>query len=208
MGSAGSLRDREGRHDFFFQRARRERFVARSVYKLLEIDERYHLFKGGQRVLDLGCRPGSWLQYVSQRTMGKCDLVGIDREGITIAIPRCRVVIGDVFTVTPEELRGELPAFDVVMSDLGPDTTGVRHVDQARSEALFERALELAEQLVTPGGHFVGKIFQGPDFQKLMQRCRATFAEVRVMKPLSSRKESIEQYIVALRRRGQGLKPA
>jgi 23S rRNA (uridine2552-2'-O)-methyltransferase len=201
MGSSGSLRDREGRHDFYFQRARKERFVARSVYKLLEIDERFHLFRPAQRVLDLGCRPGSWLQYAAKHTGDSGTLVGLDREPIALSLPRCRVVVGDVFTVTPEALRGELVGFDLVLSDLGPDTTGVRHVDQARSEGLFERALELAETLLAPGGHFVGKLFQGPDFPRLTKRCREGFAEVKAVKPAGSRKDSIEQYIVALRRR-------
>lgn len=201
MGSSGSLRDREGRHDYYYQRARRERFVARSVYKLLEIDERFHLFRPGQRVLDLGCRPGSWLQYASQRTAPSGTLVGLDREPIAITLPRCRIVVGDVFTIAPSELRGELLGFDLVISDLGPDTTGVRHLDQARSEALFERALDLTEELLVPGGHFVGKLFQGPEFTHLLKRCRAGFAEVRAVKPVGSRKDSIEQYIVALRRR-------
>lgn len=201
MGSSGTLRDRDGRHDFYFQRAKKERFVARSVYKLLEMDERFKLFRPGQRVLDLGCRPGSWLQYAEKHTGGSGTLVGLDREGIALSLTRCRVVIGDVFEVTAAELRGDLTGFDLVLSDMGPDTTGVRHVDQARSEGLFERAVELAEELVAPGGHFVGKLFQGPDFPRLMKRCRETFSEVRAVKPAGSRKDSIEQYIVALRRR-------
>ena len=201
MGSAGTLRDREGRHDFFFQRARKERFAARSVYKLLEIDERFHLLRPGQRVLDLGCRPGSWLQYASKQTGDSGTLVGVDREGIALTLPRCRVVVGDVFQISAAELRGPLTAFDLVLSDLGPDTTGVRHVDQARSEGLFERALELAEELLAPGGHFVGKLFQGPDFPRLLKRCREGFAEAKTVKPAGSRKDSIEQYVVAMRRR-------
>lgn len=203
MGSAGSLRDRAGRHDHFFQRARRDRFVARSVYKLVELDERFGLFpphRTSLRVLDLGCRPGSWLQYVSQRTRGTATLVGLDREPIDIELPNTRIVLGDVFTVTPEELRGDLRGFDLVLSDMGPDTTGIRHVDQARSEGLFERALELAEILTVPGGHFVGKLFQGPEMPQLLRRCRAGFAEAKTAKPEGSRKDSIEQYVVALRR--------
>jgi 23S rRNA (uridine2552-2'-O)-methyltransferase len=203
MGSAATLRDRAGRHDHFYDRARKERFAARSVYKLLEIDERYHLFPPGRqglRVLDLGCRPGSWLQYVARRTGDSAQLVGLDREPLAITVPRSRILVGDVFSITPETLRGELSGFDVVMSDMGPDTSGIRHMDQARSEALFERALWLAEQLLVPGGHFVGKLFQGPDFPNLLRRCRAGFGEARVIKPQGSRKDSIEQYIVALRR--------
>ena len=203
MGSAGSLRDRAGRHDHFYDRARKERFAARSVYKLLEIDERYHLFppaRRGLRVLDLGCRPGSWLQYVARRTGDTAVLVGVDREPLNVTIANSRILVGDVFAIQPEALRGELTGFDVVLSDMGPDTSGIRHMDQARSEALFERALELAEALLVPGGHFVGKLFQGPDFPKLLKRCRAGFAEARTVKPQGSRKDSIEQYIVALRR--------
>ena len=87
-------------------------------------------------------------------------------------------------------------------SSMAPDTSGVRSADQARSEALFERAIWIAEQTLTPGGHFVGKLFQGPDFQKIIKQAREHFTEVRAVKPDSSRKESIEQFIVALGRRG------
>lgn len=199
MGSAGTMRSLKGRHDVFYQRAKKEQFAARSVYKLQEIDERFGLFQRGQRVLDLGCRPGSWLQYAAQRTQG--SLVGLDRQPLSITIPRTTVLVGDVFTVTPEELRGELAGFDVVLSDMAPDTSGVRHLDQARSEGLFERALDLAEVLLVPGGHFVGKLFQGPDWNRLLGRLRGRFGEVRTVKPESSRKDSIEQYVVGLRRR-------
>lgn len=127
-------------------------------------------------------------------------MVGLDREPLSITIAGSQILVGDVFTITPEALRGELAGFDIVLSDMGPDTSGIRHMDQARSEALFERALWLAEQLLLPGGHFVGKLFQGPDFPQLLRRCRAGFGEARVVKPQGSRKDSIEQYIVALRR--------
>src|SRR5207244_7922791 len=104
--------------------------------------------------------------------------------------------VGDVFTVAREELLGDLDAFDVVLSDLAPDTTGVRSADQSRSETLFERALALAEDVLAPGGHFVGKLFMGPAFKTLVERTRAGFVEVRTVKPAGSRKESIEQYVV------------
>jgi tRNA threonylcarbamoyl adenosine modification protein (Sua5/YciO/YrdC/YwlC family) len=91
-------------------------------------------------------------------------LVGIDRTELSPPIPGARTLVGDVMEVSAEELLGELAAFDVVLSDMAPDTTGIRHVDQARSEALFERALDLAEATLAIGGSFVGKLFQGPDF--------------------------------------------
>lgn len=196
MGSAGTLRNLKGRHDVYYQRAKKEQFAARSVYKLQEIDQRFGLFRPGQRVLDLGCRPGSWLQYAAQRTHG--TLVGLDRQPLQVTIPGARILVGDVFVIDAATLRGELPGFDVVLSDMAPDTTGVRHLDQARSEALFERALELAEALLGPGGHFVGKLFQGPEWNRLLGRLRARFGETRTVKPESSRKDSIEQYVVGL----------
>jgi 23S rRNA (uridine2552-2'-O)-methyltransferase len=194
------LNDRAKRHDAFYKRARKAGFVARSVFKLEEIDERHPLFRRGSRVLDLGCRPGSWLQYAAKVLGGQAQLVGVDRTPLDISLPNCRVLVGDVFDLSPSELLGPLAAFDVVMSDMAPDTSGVRSADQARSETLFERAMWVAEQTLAPGGNFVGKLFQGPDFQNLVKHARAAFAEVKIVKPQGSRKESIEQYIVGLGR--------
>jgi 23S rRNA (uridine2552-2'-O)-methyltransferase len=149
------LKDKSHRHDVFHRRAKQQGFAARSVFKLEEIDQRLKLFRPGDRVLDLGCRPGSWLQYAAQKV-------------------------------------------DVVLSDMAPDTSGVRSMDQARSEGLFERALWIAEQTLAPGGHFVGKLFMGPDWQKLQKRVRDGFGELKTIKPASSRKESIEQYVCGL----------
>ena len=91
-------------------------------------------------MLDLGCSPGSWLQYAAQGGE-RGQLVGLDRTPLDGEMPSCRVVVGDVIDLTPAELVGELGGFDVVLSDMAPDTSGVRSADQARSEALFERAL-------------------------------------------------------------------
>jgi 23S rRNA (uridine2552-2'-O)-methyltransferase len=195
------LSERKNRHDPYHQRAKKEGFAARAIYKLEEIDDKHPLFRPGGAVLDLGCRPGSWLQYAAKKVGPKGALVGIDRTALDVVIPGARILVGDVFTVTPAELAGDLHSFDTVLSDMAPDTSGIRSMDQARSEALFERALELAEQLLVPGGNFVGKIFQGPDFQKLLARCRAGFTKGVAFKPKGSRPESPEQYIVALGRK-------
>ena len=199
MGS--KLSDRGKRHDTFYKRAREEGFAARSVFKLEEIDRRFHLFRKGARVLDLGCRPGSWLQYAAKTAGEQAQLVGVDRTALDLTLPNCRILVGDVFEIGPSEMLGTLEAFDVVLSDMAPDTSGVRSADQARSEALFERAFWIAEQTLAPGGHFVGKLFQGPEFQNLVKRARQGFSEVRAVKPDGSRKESIEQYVVALGRK-------
>ena len=197
------LSDRRNRHDVFHRRARQQGFRARAVFKLEEIDQKVELLRQGDRVLDLGCAPGSWLQYCRTRVGAGGHLVGIDRAPLQADIPGARLLVGDVLEITPEELRGDLPAFDVVLSDMAPDTTGVRHLDQARSENLFERALDLAEALLAPGGNFVGKLFQGPAFPDLVKRCRSLFDNVKIVKPKGSRQQSIEQYVVGRGFRGR-----
>jgi len=194
--SRKGLDDRSTRHDRFHQKAKKEGFLARAVYKLEELDDQFKLFKPGQRVLDLGCAPGSWLQYARSKVGERGVLVGLDREPLRGNVAGARIEVGDVLTIDPAVLRGELPAFDVVLSDMAPDTSGVRSMDQARSEALFERALEIAILVLAPGGSFVGKIFQGPDFKKLIETVRERFETAKSAKPASSRQISIEQYIV------------
>jgi 23S rRNA (uridine2552-2'-O)-methyltransferase len=199
--SRKGLDDRTTRHDRFHQKAKKEGFLARAVYKLEELDQQFKLFKPSQRVLDLGCAPGSWLQYARSKVGERGVLVGLDRGPLRGDVAGARIVVGDVLTIDPAVLRGELDAFDVVLSDMAPDTSGIRSLDQARSEALFERALEIATLVLAPGGNFVGKLFQGPDFKKLTEQVRARFETAKAAKPASSRQISIEQYVI-----GKGFK--
>jgi 23S rRNA (uridine2552-2'-O)-methyltransferase len=208
--SRKGLDDRSTRHDRFHQKAKKQGFLARAVYKLEELDQQFKLFApqrrasgagSNQRVLDLGCAPGSWLQYARTQVGERGVLVGLDRAPLRGNVAGARIVVGDVLTIDPKELLGELDAFDVVLSDMAPDTTGIRSLDQARSEALFERALEIATLVLAPGGNFVGKLFQGPDFKKLTEQVRATFETAKSAKPASSRQISIEQYVI-----GKGFK--
>jgi 23S rRNA (uridine2552-2'-O)-methyltransferase len=197
-----SLRDRRQRHDAFFHRARREGFAARAVYKLEEIDKAQGLLRPGHRVLDLGCRPGSWLQYAVTAVGPRGAVVGIDRQPLPQPVAGTRVVVADLFTTDDATLLGDLGAFDVVLSDMAPDTTGIRGTDQARSAGLFEEALGRAERLLAPGGSFVGKIFQGPDVTPLRRRMGERFAQVKLLKPEGSRAASPELYLV-----GKGFAP-
>jgi 23S rRNA (uridine2552-2'-O)-methyltransferase len=196
------LEDRSVRRDRFHQKAKREGFAARAVYKLEEIDAKFRavgdLFSEGDRVLDLGCAPGSWLQYARMQVGETGILVGLDRGPLRNPPVGARCLAGDVMTIDIAALKGDLTAFDVVLSDMAPDTSGIRQVDQARSEALFERALEIAKLVLAPGGNFVGKLFQGPDFKKLTEDVRASFAHMKIVKPASSRQISIEQYVAGL----------
>src|SRR6185369_14562331 len=138
-----------------------------------EIDRRLRLLTPGARVLDLGCSPGSWLQYAVSVVGPRGAVVGIDRHALPRPVAGARALVGDAFTVDDDVLRGDLAAFDVLLSDMAPDTIGVRSADQARSAALFEEALGRAERLLAPGGAFVGKLFQGPDFERLRKRMAA-----------------------------------
>jgi 23S rRNA (uridine2552-2'-O)-methyltransferase len=189
------LRDPRHRHDAFFRKARDAGFAARSVYKLEEIDRKLRLLRAGDRVLDLGCRPGSWMQYALKVVGKQGAVVGIDRDPLPQPVPGARVLHADLLATPDAELLGNLAAFDVVLSDMAPNTTGVRATDQARSANLFEEALGRAERLLAPGGAFVGKIFMGPDVEAIRKRMAARFAEVRTIKPEGSRTESIEIYL-------------
>jgi 23S rRNA (uridine2552-2'-O)-methyltransferase len=189
------LGDPRQRHDAFFKKARGAGFAARSVYKLEEIDRKLRLLRAGDRVLDLGCRPGSWLQYALKVVGPHGAVVGIDRDPLPQPIPGARVLVADLYTAADGELLGELKAFDVVLSDMAPNTTGIRATDQARSAALVEEALGRAERLLTPGGALVAKIFQGPDVEAIRKRMATRFSDVRTLKPEGSRAQSIEIYL-------------
>jgi len=200
MKSKG-LNDRSNRRDRFHQQAKKEGFLARAVYKLSEIDDKHELFVPGMRVLDLGCAPGSWLQYARSVVGPTGQLVGLDRAPLPSDTSGARIEVGDVLSIDLKQLLGDLTAFDVVLSDMAPDTSGIRSMDQARSEALFERALEIARLTLAPGGNFVGKLFMGPDFKKLCDDVRRSFTSAKTQKPASSRQISIEQYVI-----GKGFK--
>jgi 23S rRNA (uridine2552-2'-O)-methyltransferase len=136
------------------------------------------------------------LQYAVAAVGPHGAVVGIDRNPLPRGVGGARAMVGDIYTTPDAELLGDLKAFDVVMSDMAPDTTGIRSTDQARSAALFEEALTRAERLLAPGGAFVGKLFQGPDFEAIRKRMAGRFSEVKIIKPDSSRAQSFEIFLV------------
>jgi len=190
--------------DHYFRRAKKEGFIARSVYKLEEVDRRVRLLRPGQRVLDLGCHPGSWLQYCA-RAVGKQGLVvGVDTRIISIELPpHVHFIQADVFELLPADLRQISDEFDVVLSDLAPATTGIRSVDSSRSFTLFQRALTLADELLVPGAHFLGKIFQGPGFDEMVKELKSRFSKVKGIKPRATRKQSKEIFLVAMNKKAE-----
>ncbi len=185
--------------DHYFHQARREGFAARSAYKLEQIDRRRKILRRGMGVLDLGCAPGSWLQYAAGRVAPAGRLVGVDLQAMTAALPEpVRLIQGDVFSLTPAELTGDGGPFDVILSDMAPKTTGVPSADAARSADLVRRALELSRTVLAPGGTLLAKVYQGGEFPSLRREFQSAFDKVTVEKPQASRAESVEIYLLGM----------
>jgi len=187
--------------DHWSRKARAEGYGARSVFKLGEVDESDGLLGPGMKVLDLGAAPGSWMQYASERVGAKGVVVGVDVNPLG-RVPRDneRFLQADAFSVEPEALREAAAAegFDLVLSDMMPNTIGHKASDHLRSVALAERALELADLLLRPGGNFLVKVFQGGEFNAFRAMIRERFGKVKIKKPQSSRKNSREIYLLGL----------
>ena len=187
--------------DHWGRKAKQEGFAARSVYKLEEIDRRVGLLRPGMRVLDLGAFPGSWTSYAAQKVGARGRVLGIDLTEFRGGLPAwAEIRQGDALTVDVITEHGP-GSFDVVLSDMAPNTSGHRFTDQARSHNLFMRALLIAEGVLGVGGHFVGKIFVGGDFDEAKKAVGALFEETKIIKPPATRSESFETFLVGLRRR-------
>lgn len=201
------------RHDRFFKKAKQDNRVARSVYKLEEIDRRFQVFSKGQRLVDLGCSPGSWLQYLAQVVGPRGLVVGYDLEAPRVAAgPQVFTFQVDVHALTADRIRDDTRAalaergagppgdelrFAALVSDMAPKLTGIRDADQARSIGLAEKALALSLELVEDGGAFIAKMFQGRDSDQLILSVRKCYGEVRVLRPEATREGSREAFIIA-----------
>jgi len=193
---------RPGVTDPYRRQARVEGFVSRAVYKLKAVDEKYRLFRRGQRVLDLGCTPGSWLQYIGGRVGPEGLVVGVDLTAPQISLVHPLYFIpGDVLSLDFAAIRAQSPYFDVIVSDLAPRTSGIKGVDQQRSLELAQRAFETAQTFLAPGGHFLVKIFEGPDTGVLVARLKKAFTQCQRIKPAGSRPASKEYYLLGLGKR-------
>jgi len=196
--SGGSWRDRQER-DPYVQQARREGWRSRAVFKLEQIDQKERLLRPDMVCVDLGSAPGSWSQYVSKRLKGRARIVAIDLLPMD-PLPAVEFVQGDfeddaIFRQLVEA-TGEAGA-DLVMSDMAPNISGSKAVDQPRSMSLAELALDMARRVLKPRGSFVCKVFQGEGFDAFVVDARRSFKRVRVMKPKASRAGSREVYLVA-----------
>ena len=187
--------------DHFTDKAKKAGFPARSVFKLEEIDRRVRLLKPGMRVLDLGASPGSWALYAAQKIGAGGKLLAMDLNPLNTTLPpQATFILGDALTIENADLARFAP-YDVVLSDMAPNTTGNRLGDQTRSFELFMRALEVAATLSKSGGSFVGKIFMGEDLPLARAELRKHFETERLIRPEGTRSVSYELFII-----GQGRK--
>ena len=178
--------------------AKAQGFPARSVFKLEEIDRRVKLLRGGQKVLDLGAAPGSWSLYASQKVGPGGRVLAIDLQEIRQAFPpNVKIAQGDALTLESAALS-EFAPYDVVLSDMAPNTSGSKIRDQAGSLELCLRALDVALALGKVGSHFVAKIFMSGDFQVARKVAGERYEKCQVIRPEGTRQQSTEVFIVGL----------
>ena len=184
------------RRDIYVRQSKVDGYRARSAYKLIEIDEKFKIFKGGLSVIDIGAAPGSWSQYAFKAAKSG-RLISIDLKKME-PIGNSVQIKGD-FTEkkTQEEIKKNLSdKVDVVMSDMAVDTTGIKNVDSIQTGELCKEAMFFAKDLMKDNGYFVSKIFMGGTFNEIVAEGKKYFKEVKVFKPKSSRKDSKESFII------------
>ncbi len=196
--SGGTWRDRQER-DPYVQQARRDGWRSRAVYKLEQIAQKERFLKPDMTCVDLGAAPGSWSQYVTLKLKGRCRIVALDILPMD-ALPSVEQIRGDfteddTFRLLLSILENS--PVDLVLSDIAPNISGNKAIDQPRSMYLAELALDLARKVLRRGGNFVCKLFQGQGTDAFVTEARKVFERVKVMKPKASRPGSSEVYLVA-----------
>ena len=184
------------RRDTYVRQSKVDGYRARSAYKLIEIDEKFKIFKGGLTVIDIGAAPGSWSQYVS-KVVKNGKIVSIDLKEME-PIDNTVQIKGNF---TEEETQRKIKEFlvsksDVVMSDMAVNTTGIKNIDSIQTGELCKEAMVFSKDIISSSGFFVSKIFMGGSFNEIVQLGKKIFKEVKVFKPKSSRKDSKESFII------------
>lgn len=191
--------------DYYFHKAKKENFPARSVYKLKEIDRKFVLLKPGLKVLDLGAKPGSWSAYAATKVGPGGKVLAVDIKDFEYDFPpQVTLVQADVSEPSEDfrQILSKWRPFQLTLSDMAPRTTGVGFADAARSADLALAALELAVANMERGGNFVVKVLEGPEIPEFLVKMRSIFNKVKPFKPKSSRPESREIFIVGLNMKG------
>jgi len=189
--------------DYYFKKAKKENYPARSVYKLEEAQKKYRILKSGNTVLDLGCQPGSWSIFAAKAVGPQGLVVGVDlQEGKKVNIANAAEIIWLHNDITADDIVAHIrkirKKFQVILSDIAPRTSGNKWVDQQQSLTLARRVLELAGSLLESGGNFYVKVFEGEDFKEYVDSVRKNFKTVKIVKPKSSRSESREVFVLGI----------
>ena len=186
-------------NDKWSRKAAEEGFRARSVYKLMEVDARYHLLRPGIRVVDIGAAPGSWLQYASQILGSEGRVLGLDLKPIVAIAPNVTTQVCDVFddaAVNKAIASMSWQKVDLVLSDIAPNTSGIKDVDQWRSIELNQKIAAIARTYLRGNGSVVMKVFRGKDFDAFTHELKTQFKRLKVMSAVASRDRSREVYVV------------
>ncbi|MCX6292113.1 MAG: RlmE family RNA methyltransferase [Bacteroidetes bacterium] len=189
-------------NDYYAQKAQKENFAARSIYKLEEIDQRFKILASGDSVLDLGASPGSWSQYASKKAGPKGKILGVDLKAVTVHLPNAVFIQCDINDLNLEDLLTKYDfkgKFDAVISDMAPNTTGNKLVDQSRSYDLCMMALETAKKFLKPNGNFVCKIFESSDAMIFRDEMKQLFGEVKILRPKGTQSSSKEMFMIGLK---------
>ncbi|MCK6599375.1 MAG: RlmE family RNA methyltransferase [Bdellovibrionaceae bacterium] len=189
--------------DHYFKKAKKENFVARSIYKLEEIDKKFNLIKKDHIIVDLGASPGSWSQYCLSKLGDRGKIIGIDLNPVTFKNPKYIFYQQDIFEVDWNQIKNEseIDKIDIVLSDMAPKTTGIKFTDQARSLDLCLKALEVSDLFLSPKGHFVCKFFHSDDYKVLVSEMKKKFTQVEALKPDSTRKISKEIFLIGINKK-------
>ena len=184
------------RSDIYVRQSKVEGYRARSAYKLIEIDEKFKIFKGGMCVIDIGAAPGSWSQYAS-KVVKSGKIISIDLKEME-AIKSTIQIKGDF---TENNIQNQIKKYlnkksDVVMSDMAVNTTGIKNIDSVQTGELCKEAMIFSKDIISEKGFFISKIFMGSTFNEIVALGKKIFKEVKVFKPKSSRKESKESFII------------
>ena len=184
------------RRDTYVRQSKVDGYRARSAYKLIEIDEKFKIFKGGLTVIDIGAAPGSWSQYAS-KVVRNGKIISIDLKEME-PIDNTVQIKGDF---TEDETQQKIKEFivsksDIVMSDMAVNTTGIKNIDSIQTGELCKEAMIFSKDIISNGGFFVSKIFMGGSFNEIVQLGKNIFKDVKVFKPKSSRKDSKESFII------------
>jgi 23S rRNA (uridine2552-2'-O)-methyltransferase len=188
-------------NDYYTKKAKEEKWLARSVFKLEEIDVKQRLMKNGDRVMDLGCYPGSWSQYILKKVGKNGKVIGIDLFiPQKISAPNFTFFKGDILNLETGQLREDAGEIDLLLSDMAPKTTGNKLTDCARSLELAKKALEIATALLKKDRHFLCKVFEGEDFKEFKDQVLNYFEQVRLIRPSAVRTRSREIYLLGIKK--------